>query len=79
MLSTDDKTTLRNLIHALRPFRELSDRITLATVLSFLHVAVNEEKSMAEYASALGFRASAASKHFADLGEINRWQERATS
>ena len=79
MLSTDDKTTLRNLIHALRPFRQLSDRITLATVLSFLHVAVNEEKSMAEYASALGFRASAATSTLRISARSTAGKSRATS
>lgn len=74
-LSVDDKATLRRLAVALKPFAQLSDRVPLSIVTTFLGVALSEGKSTGEYARAHGHSHSQATKLFADLGEVNRWQK----
>jgi hypothetical protein len=71
MQSTDEKTTLRNLLNALQMFRDLNDRIPLSTVIAFLHVAICEGKSLGDYAKAGGF-AHSVTRLFQDLGTENR-------
>jgi hypothetical protein len=74
-ISDDERISLRNLMAALQPFRELSERLPLSMVMAFLGVALKEGRSLAEYAADAGFSLSVASRLFADLGGVNRWGE----
>ena len=73
--SDDERRSLRNLMAALQPFRDLSERLPLSIVMAFLGVALNEGRSLGEYAADAGFSLSVASRLFADLGSVNRWGE----
>jgi hypothetical protein len=74
-ISDDEKGPLRNLMAALQPLRELSERLPLSIVMAFIGVALKENRSLGEYAVDGGFSLSVASKLFADLGSVNRWGE----
>jgi hypothetical protein len=72
-ISEDEKTTLKNLMAALKPFRDLSERLPLSTVTAFIGVALKENRTMGEYAVDGGFALSIVSRLHADLGDVNRW------
>jgi AraC-like DNA-binding protein len=70
-----EKHTLSNLMTALAPFRILNPNMPLQYVAAFIGVALKQDESVKEYARTTGISESLMSRHFADLGDINRHHE----
>lgn len=62
-------------LSALEVFRELRDTMPMQYVTTFLLVALNEGKSVTEYATMAGVSKSVMSRHILDIGERDRYME----
>jgi DNA-binding transcriptional ArsR family regulator len=74
-LEDADKSDLRKLLVALEPFRALRATMPLQYVYAFLQVALDEGKSVQEYAQRAGVSHSVMSRHLLDIGDRNRHME----
>lgn len=74
-LSTEEKETLRKLLAALEPFRDLRGTMPLQYVVAFLLVALEEGEGTSEYARKAGVSQSVMSRHLLDIGDRNRHME----
>jgi DNA-binding MarR family transcriptional regulator len=71
-LTDAEKNALSNLIAALAPFRILNPNMPMQYVTALILVALKQGESVMEYARITGVSQSLMSRHFADLGDINR-------
>lgn len=71
-LSKEGRTVLLKGVVFLRLFQELDKNIPLSIANAFLLVALNEGKSLKEYANMAGMSQSTMSRHLLDLGEKKR-------
>lgn len=74
-LNETDKAALLGVFRSLKVFKLLSDRMPLQYVLSFMAVAVDEGKSVIDYARALDVNNTTMSRHLLDIGPFNRNHE----
>jgi len=74
-LTDAEKSALSNLIAALAPFRVLNPNMPMQYVTALIQVALKQGESVREYARSTGVSESVMSRHFADLGDINRHHE----
>src|SRR5262249_52410389 len=74
--TNDDRTELGKLLTALAPFRAIRGTMPLQYVNTFLLVALNEGKSVNDYAAMAGVSQSVMSRHLLDIGERNRHMEK---
>jgi DNA-binding MarR family transcriptional regulator len=74
-LTDAEKHTLSNFITALAPLRVLNPNMPMQYVTSLILVALKQGESVKEYARVTGVSESLMSRHFADLGDINRHHE----
>lgn len=74
-LSEDEKAYCRALMLALEPFRDLRTTMPLQYVYTFLQVAVDEGKSVTEYAKNAGVSTTVMTRHMLDIGDRNRAQD----
>jgi DNA-binding MarR family transcriptional regulator len=70
-----EKNALSNLIAALAPFRILNPNMPMQYVTALILVALKQGESVKEYARINGVSQSLMSRHFSDLGDINRHHE----
>lgn len=76
-LISPDKAALKRLERALRELRTaIAPNVPTQVVQAFLAVALNEGKSLTDYASMLDTNVSTASRQMLDLGERNRKGEK---
>lgn len=75
-LGDDNKKAMKALMGALEPFRSIRPTMPLQYVTTFLLVAIDEGKSVAEYATKAGVSTSVMSRHLLDIGERNRHLEK---
>jgi hypothetical protein len=71
-LDEEEQKSLRSMLRALQPFRELRQDMPLQYVASFLWVAVNEGLGVTDYAQRAGVAQSVMTRHLLDLGERDR-------
>jgi len=74
-LETEDREALQRVFRSLKVFKLLNDRMPLQYVLSFMAVAIDEGKSVSEYAKVLGVNNTTMSRHLLDIGPFNRNHE----
>lgn len=74
-LGDDELSAAGRLLGALEPFRALRPTMPLQYVTTFLLVALNEGKSVTEYAEMAGVSKSVMSRHILDIGERDRYME----
>lgn len=67
-----ERNALSGLLAAIECFQEMRKTMPLQYVATFLMVALDEGKSVGEYAVKAGVSASVASRHILDIGERNR-------
>jgi hypothetical protein len=72
----EDKRVAASLFNALREFMRERGDMPAQYILSFLLVAMDEGKSVSEYAQAVGVSNSVMSRHLLDIGERNRHLEK---
>ena len=74
-LKDADKKYIKGLRGALEPFISIRNTMPLQYVTTFLLVAMDEGKSVGEYAAKAGVSQSVMSRHLLDIGERNRHME----
>lgn len=75
MADTEEAKELRKLIKAIQQFTLLNPKMSAQTILAFLHVAVDEGKSLSDYVAASRLPQSTISRQLNDLGRLNRDRE----
>src|SRR5258705_6782351 len=75
MAISDEKDVLRGALAALDPFRKLREVMPLQYVRAFVLVATEERLSVGEYARRARIAPALMTRHVADLGTTNRYQE----
>lgn len=75
VMPDDEKAVLTSLLKALKPFHDLNSTMPLQYVTTFLQVAIDEGKTVSEYAELSGTSQSLMTRHLLDLGKINRHHE----
>jgi DNA-binding MarR family transcriptional regulator len=71
-ITADDKKTLKSASALLKAFHEAHPLMSFQMAHTFIAVALDEGKSMSEYALKLGLPQSTVSRHLLDLGPRNR-------
>jgi DNA-binding MarR family transcriptional regulator len=71
-LGDADKDQLALMLDVLDVFRTIRSTMPLQYVATFLLVAMDEGKSVIEYATKMGVSPSVMSRHLLDIGERNR-------
>jgi DNA-binding MarR family transcriptional regulator len=74
-LDDETKNAMHDMLAALEPFRALRQTMPLQYIVSFLLVALDEGRSVNEYAERAGVGTSVMSRHLLDIGERNRNKE----
>ncbi len=75
-LNENEKTCLKGLRGSLEAFLSVRNTMPLQYVTTFLLVAMDEGKSVAEYATKAGVSQSVMSRHLLDIGERNRHMQK---
>lgn len=75
MVETEDAKELRKLVRALQQFTLLNPTISAQTIITFLHVASDEGRSVSDYVEQTGFPQSSVSRQLNDLGRLNKQRE----
>ena len=74
-LDDETKNAMHEMLAALEPFRALRQTMPLQYIVSFLLVALDEGRSVNEYAERACVGTSVMSRHLLDIGERNRNKE----
>jgi DNA-binding MarR family transcriptional regulator len=74
-LTPETRAYLRSLRLALEPFQDLSPRIPLSYVMSFLAVAEEEGLAVGDYAKRRGISPTVMTRNLLDIGDMNRQRE----
>lgn len=74
-MEDEDRKALQRVLRSLKVFKVLNERMPMNYVLSFMVVAVDEGKSVTEYAQMLGVNNTTMSRHLLDIGPFNRNHE----
>ncbi len=75
-LGDNERKAVKSLLGALDPFTDIRATMPLQYVRTFLLVALDEGKGVAEYAAKAGVSVSVMSRHLLDIGERNRHMEK---
>src|SRR4051812_45208910 len=67
----DELSKLSCLLTALERFRELHPQMTLHQAVAFLHVALDDGRSVSAYAAKIGVSHSVMSRHLLDIEQQN--------
>ena len=70
-----ERDAIKAVLNALAPFRAIRSTMPLQYVTAFLLVAMDEGKTVSEYAKQAGVSLSVMSRHLLDIGERNRYME----
>lgn len=70
-----EQKSVRNLLSALEPFRDLRATMPLQYVTAFLLVCHEEGLGVGDYAERAGVSVSVMSRHLLDIGDRNRHME----
>lgn len=73
--STGERRAGLRLIAVLESFRDFRRTMPLQYIVAFLHVALDEGKTIGEYALKAGVAPSVMSRHLLDIGARNRHME----
>lgn len=74
-LADSERQALKDLFGALDGFREKKPTMPMQYVTTFLLVALDEGKSVKEYAEQAGVSTSVMSRHLLDIGERDRYMK----
>lgn len=74
-LSPDEKAAARTLYLALQPFLRIRQTMPLQYLVAYLLVAMEEGKSVNEYAAEAGVSPAVMTRHLLDIGDRNRVAE----
>lgn len=76
MADTEEAKELRKLIKAIQQFTLLNPKMSAQTILAFLHVAVDEGKSLSDYVAASRLPQSTISTEFVGPRNVNTSSKR---
>jgi DNA-binding MarR family transcriptional regulator len=74
-ISAEQQSVMKNMLDALKPFKKEREAMPLQYVQMFLLVAAEENLNVSTYAKRAGIDQSLATRHLADIGEVNRYHE----
>jgi DNA-binding MarR family transcriptional regulator len=74
-LSGEEKAVLDNFISAIEAFRLADPEMPVQTVLTLLHTARNEGRSMTELSRVLDMPISSMSRNLSALSDLNRYKK----
>jgi DNA-binding MarR family transcriptional regulator len=75
ILNDDEKETMKVLANALKPFRLIRDTMSIQSIELFLAVAIKEDRTINELASATGVAPPMVSRLASDMGDVNRYHQ----
>jgi len=72
ILTDDEREVLKNLVKALRPFRDLNDTMPLQYVLTFISVAIDQGRTISEISDRCEIDRAVGSRQISDMSDKKR-------